>query len=125
MTTFRAMVVMLLGVALVFGLVFGFEDFKNTMIHKAMASLRNPSQTVSTVVAKSLRWQNKIEAVGSTRAVNGANLSFQVSGIVSAIHFQSGADVRKGDLLVEFNAADDIASPVSNRRAQALSVSSS
>ena len=109
MTKAKAMIVMLTGVALVFGAVFGFEIFKGRMIQQAIASLRNPPQTVSTVVAKSLRWQNKIEAVGTVRAVNGANLSFQVAGIVSAIHFKSGSDVRKGDLLVELNAADDIA----------------
>jgi membrane fusion protein, multidrug efflux system len=109
MTRLKAMIVMLSGVAVVLGAVFGFEIFKGKMIQKAIAELRNPPQTVSTVVAKSQRWQNKIEAVGSARAVNGANLSFQVAGIVSVIHFESGSDVKKGDLLVELNAADDIA----------------
>ena len=105
----KPMIIMLLGVALVFGAVFGFEIFKGKMIHQAMASLRNPPQTVSTIVARSERWQSKIEAVGSARAVNGANLSFQVPGIVSEIHFQSGAHVEKGELLIELSAADDIA----------------
>ncbi len=105
----KPMIIMLLGVALVFGAAFGFEAFKGKMIRQAMEKLRNPPQTVSTVVARSQRWQSSIKAVGSTRAVNGANLSFQVSGIVSAIHFQSGTDVKKDDLLIELNAADDIA----------------
>jgi membrane fusion protein (multidrug efflux system) len=48
-----------------------------------------------------------LEAVGSLRAVNGANLSGQVAGIVSALHFESGADVKKGALLVELLAEDD------------------
>jgi membrane fusion protein (multidrug efflux system) len=54
-------------------------------------------------------WSTRLEAVGSARAVNGANLSSQVSGIVSALHFESGADVKEGTLLVELMAADDIA----------------
>ena len=66
-----------------------------------MASLANPPQTVSTTVAASQDWQSQFEAVGSLRAVNGANLSGQVAGIVSALHFESGADVKQGDLLVE------------------------
>ncbi|MBK3746127.1 efflux RND transporter periplasmic adaptor subunit, partial [Paraburkholderia aspalathi] len=41
--------------------------------------------------------------------INGANLAAQVSGIVSALHFKSGADVKQGDLLLELMAADDIA----------------
>lgn len=109
MKLFKPMLLMVLGVALVLGAVFGFEAFKGRMIHQALARLRNPPQTVSTVVASSQPWQSRIQAVGSTRGVNGANLSFQVSGIVSEIHFQSGADVKKGDLLIELSAADDIA----------------
>jgi membrane fusion protein (multidrug efflux system) len=109
MTKLKPMIIMLLAVGIVFAAVFGFEIFRGKMIQKALVKLRNPPQTVSTVVARSQPWQNRIEAVGSVRAVNGANLSFQAPGIVSAIHFQSGSDVKKGDLLVELSAADDIA----------------
>src|SRR5208337_4635135 len=52
-------------------------------------------------------WQPHLEAIGSVRAVNGADLSAQVAGIVSAIHFDSGADVKEGTPLVELLAADD------------------
>jgi membrane fusion protein (multidrug efflux system) len=61
------------------------------------------------MVAASTEWRSQIEAVGSVRAVNGANLSAQVAGTVSAVHFQSGADVKKGDLLLELESADDVA----------------
>jgi hypothetical protein len=77
------------------------------MIAQAMAGLANPPQTVSTIAASTQQWTSDIEAVGSLRAVNGANLSSQVPGIVSALHFESGADVKKGDLLVELMANDD------------------
>jgi membrane fusion protein (multidrug efflux system) len=103
------MVIMLALVGLVLGAVFGFGAFKTVMIRKFMATLANPPQTISTIVAKSTEWQTQLEAVGSVRAVNGANLSSQVAGIVSAIHFTSGADVKKGDLLLELQSADDVA----------------
>lgn len=109
MKRLKPMIIMLLAVGVVFGAVFGFEILKAKMIHKALAKLRNPPQTVSTVVARSQPWRSKLEAVGSLRAVNGANLSFQVPGIVSALHLKSGSDVKKGDPLVELSAADDIA----------------
>ncbi|PSJ60360.1 efflux RND transporter periplasmic adaptor subunit [Pseudaminobacter soli (ex Li et al. 2025)] len=105
----KRMIIMLALVAVVLGGVFGFEAFRASMIEKVMASLANPPQTVSTMVAETQDWQPQLEAVGSLRAVNGANLSAQVSGIVSAIHFESGADVDEGDLLLELAAADDIA----------------
>ena len=105
----KRMIIMLALTGLVLGAVFGFEAFRSSIIRKVMASLANPPQTVATTVAASQEWQSQLEAVGSVRAVNGANLSAQVSGIVSALHFESGTDVKTGDLLLELMAADDIA----------------
>ena len=103
----KRMIIMLTLTGLVLGAVFGFQAFKSVMIAKFMATLSNPPQTVSTTVAASQEWRSQLEAVGSLRAVNGANLSGQVAGIVSAVHFESGADVKKGDLLLELQAEDD------------------
>lgn len=105
----KRMLVMLALTAIVLGGVFGFAAFKSSMITKVMASLANPPQTVSTMVAASQDWQSQLEAVGSVRAVNGANLSAEVAGIVSVLHFESGADVNKGDILLQLESADDIA----------------
>ena len=103
----RRLVIMLIATGLVLGGVFAFQAFKTKMIEQAMAALANPPQTVSTTVAQVQEWQPQIEAIGSVRAVNGANLSSQVSGIVTAIHFESGKDVTEGTLLLELQAADD------------------
>ena len=105
----KRMMIMLIAVGVVFGLFFGFQAFKAKMISKAIAALRNPPQTVSTMTARSQQWTTRLKAVGSIRAVNGANLSFQVAGIISAIHFESGSHVKKGASLVELNSAEDIA----------------
>jgi len=105
----KRMVVMLVLTGLVLGAVFGFQAFKSVMIKKFLTTLSNPPQTVSTMVAHTQEWQPQLEAVGSLRAVNGANLSAQVAGTVSAIHFESGKDVKKGDLLLELASADDVA----------------
>ncbi|MGH6677875.1 MAG: biotin/lipoyl-binding protein, partial [Bradyrhizobium sp.] len=105
----RRMAIMLIAVGLVFAAVFGFEAFKASMIRKAVAALRNPPQTVSTITAGTQPWQDRLQAVGSTRAAKGTNLSPQVAGIVKAIHFRSGQHVKKGALLVELEDADDVA----------------
>jgi membrane fusion protein, multidrug efflux system len=105
----RRLIIMLVGTGLVLGGVFAFQVFKAKMIEQAMAAFANPPQTVSTAVAQVQEWQPQIEAIGSVRAVNGSNLSSQVSGIVTAIHFDSGKDVTQGTLLLELQAADDIA----------------
>ena len=105
----RRMVIMLVAVGVVFAAIFGFQAFKAKMIAQAIANLRNPPQTISTMTAATQPWQDQLEAVGSTRAEKGADLSAQVPGIVKAIHFQSGARVEQGTLLVELDASDDIA----------------
>ncbi len=105
----KRMVIMLVGVGVLFGLVFGFQAFKAKMIEKAMAALRSPPQTVSTTTATEQDWQSQLEAVGSLRAVKGADLSLEVSGIVDAISFDSGDDVQAGAVLVRLRSSDDLA----------------
>ncbi|HTI86616.1 MAG TPA: efflux RND transporter periplasmic adaptor subunit [Alphaproteobacteria bacterium] len=103
------MIIMLVLVAVVLGGVFGYSAVRGYMIKKFMASMGAPPQTVSTMKAEISEWQQQMRAVGSLRAVRGADLSAQVAGIVSAVHFESGAEVQEGALLVELMAADDIA----------------
>src|SRR5487761_2717296 len=92
----KRMVIMLVLVGVVLGGFFGFQAFKATMIHKVMASFANPVQTVATTKAAMQDWQPQIHAVGSLRAVRGADLSLEVSGIVDRIDFTSGEDVAAG-----------------------------
>lgn len=105
----KRMTIMLISVGVVLGLVFGFQVFKAHIIKKVMASLANPPQTVSTVVAGYSEWQPVTAAVGSLRAANGANLSLEVPGIVSELDFKSGDDVKAGQILLRLRADDDIA----------------
>ena len=105
----KRLILMLVVVGLVLGGVFGFEAFRSVMIKKFLAAHGAPPQTVSTMKAVEDEWQQQINAVGSLRAMSGADLSPQVAGTVSAIHFKSGTDVKAGTLLVELMAADDIA----------------
>jgi membrane fusion protein (multidrug efflux system) len=105
----KRMIIMLSATCLIFGTIFAFQVLKAKMNSQAMAAMSNPAQTVSTMIAALHEWQPQFEAVGSIRAVNGANLSAQTSGIVSAIRFDSGADVKEGAPLLELSAADDIA----------------
>lgn len=104
----KRMVIMLILAGVVFGGIFGFAAFKAKMIEKAMASLANPPQTVSTTTAGLQDWQHSLEAVGSLRAVNGADLSLEVPGIVEEIAFNSGDDVEAGQLLLRLRSDDDV-----------------
>jgi membrane fusion protein, multidrug efflux system len=105
----KRMVIMLIGVAIVLGGVFGFQAFKGIMIKKFMATMAVQTQTVSATRAGLSQWQPQIEAVGSLRALNGADLSLEVSGVVDSIDFQSGDDVKAGDVLLKLRSDDDVA----------------
>ncbi len=105
----KRMIIMLVAVAIVLGLVFGFQAFKTHMIKQVMAGFANPPQTVSTITAGYQQWQPHLSAVGTLRAVDGANLSLQLSGIVSEIGFKSGDDVQKGQVLLRLRNDDDVA----------------
>lgn len=105
----KRMLIMLVAVAVVFGGIFGFQVFKAAMIKKFMSTMSAPPQTVSALKASYGEWQPQIEAVGTLRAVKGADLSLQVSGIVGSISFNSGDDVQQGALLMKLRAEDDIA----------------
>jgi membrane fusion protein, multidrug efflux system len=103
--TTKRMIIMLLGAGLVFGGIYGFQQFRNKMIQKAIGGMANPPQAVSTTVAQFSAWQPTVEGVGTLRAASGASLAAEVGGLVTALHFESGATVKAGQVLVELNAA--------------------
>ena len=93
---FKRMLIMLVLVAVVLGGIFGFKDFVNGKVKEFMTGPAGPGRqavTVSTVKAGPADWQSRIEAVGSLRAVNGADLSIELAGVVDELNFQSGDDV--------------------------------
>jgi membrane fusion protein (multidrug efflux system) len=108
-TMLKRMIIMLGVVAAVFAALSWFVSFRAGMISKVLASLADPPQTVSTTAAAVSDWQPKLTAVGSFRAVNGADLSLQLAGIVDAIHFESGKDVEAGEVLLDLHKEDDVA----------------
>ncbi len=105
----KRMIIMLIVVGLVLGGIFWFINFKGRMIKEFMMSQGEPLQTVSTTAAGFLEWLPKLEAVGSLEAVQGTNISAEVSGIISEIHFKQGDNVKLGAPLLQLRADDDIA----------------
>ncbi|WP_400769927.1 efflux RND transporter periplasmic adaptor subunit [Methylosinus sporium] len=116
----KPMAIMLAIVALVFGGLYGFNVFRGVMIKGFLASMANPPQTVSVTTAGYQEWRPKLTAVGTFRAVNGADLSLEASGIVEKIHFQSGQQVEAGQLLLELRKDTDLAKLASQKAAAEL-----
>ena len=103
------MLVMLLITGVIFGGIFGFQAWVAYKTKKYLSSMGVPPQTVSTIKAGYKEWQPQLSAVGTLRAVHGADLAPEVGGVISAIHFRSGQDVKAGAPLVQLNDAADVA----------------
>jgi len=102
--TKRMLIMIGLVVLLVLVLAGGFA----LHIKKLIASAPKPSpSTVTATKVGSQDWQPTLAAVGSVVAVRGVDVTTEVSGLVREIHFKSGQDVKKGEVLVELNADAD------------------
>ena len=64
-------------------------------------------QSVSTVHAQHLVWQDELRSVGTLHAVEGADLASEIAGLVTYIGFRPGEDVHKGTLLVQLRDDSD------------------
>jgi len=105
----KRMIIMLIFVGLLFGGIFGFKAFIGSFIKKKIAEQGIPPQTVSTTKAGLSEWQGEFQAVGTLRAVRGADIAPEVPGVITAIHFQSSQEIREGAPLVQLNAESDLA----------------
>ena len=102
-STRKRMTIMLLAVGLFLGLLVAFNVFKGIMIKRALAGAPEPPQTVTVAEAKLAQWQPSLSAVGTVRALRGADLAFEVAGVVARIDAQPGAEVKQGQPLVTLN----------------------
>lgn len=106
MKPWAIMILLVLGLILLIGGIWGFKTYEMIQGFKAMGIQK---QTVSTVKAGLQDWQPQLSAVGSLRAVRGADISAEVAGIVDTISFSSGANVKQGESLITLRAGDDVA----------------
>lgn len=90
---------------LIGGLAFFHFVFLPSMIKQAILGSPKPAETISADAATVERWAPYVRAIGTVQAVNGIEVAPKVAGIVKEFHFESGADVAKGDTLVQLDDA--------------------
>lgn len=64
-----------------------------------------PPEAVATTPAKVEGWEGTLSAVGSVASTKGVTLSADAAGVVQRIHFESGAMVKAGQVLVELDTS--------------------
>lgn len=72
-----------------------------------MQKMRPPPIAVAAIRATKQPWQREFHAVGSFVAVQGVTVSNELAGTIAKIAFESGDQVKPGDLLVRFNIDPD------------------
>jgi len=105
----KRMVVMIVCVGGLFGGIFGYKMFIARMIGEAMRENKQPPVTVSAMKAEFQAWQPHLQTVGTTRAVQGVNVTTEIAGLVVSVNFKSGDEVQKDQTLVQLDADADIA----------------
>jgi membrane fusion protein (multidrug efflux system) len=107
--TRRRLIIMLAVLAVLAALLIGFHLFKVSILKKVTAGIQSQQPTVATVSARSEPWQASLNAVGSLRASNGADLSLEIGGVIDDIRFESGQAVAAGTVLLHLRPNDDAA----------------
>src|SRR5947207_3466732 len=97
-----AMLVVVIAVIAVLG------GFKYSQIKTAMSQdWTPPPEAVTTVVATQQPWNATLSAIGTVAAVQGVTVSADLPGMVTAINFESGRAVGKGDVLVRLDTKQE------------------
>jgi multidrug efflux system membrane fusion protein len=97
----RWFIIVGLALVLLVGALVGFEAFRSRMIKQFFAGNKPPPVAVTIAEAKSEVIPNLLTAVGDLAAVHQVNVTSDVSGRITEIQFQAGANVKAGTPLLQ------------------------
>ena len=93
------------GLVAVFLLIAGIKVWQIMTLVSAGKKMVMPPTTVTSSPVQKGDWQPMLTAVGSISPVQGAMISAELAGTVAEINFQSGALVKKGEVLLKLDAS--------------------
>lgn len=102
-------VLTLLIVLIAFAGVAGMQKFIAGKKAEAAANMPESVSEITAMQVNAQEWTPYLSAVGYVRPNQGAMLSAESSGTVTRVNVTSGQQVKKGDLLVEFDDAVEVA----------------
>lgn len=103
----KRMALMLIAAAVIFGGVFAVKAIMNAGMNDFFDNMPQPPASVSVAVAKSERWRDDAEAIGTFVAVNGADVTTEAGGVIREFLFEPGQRVKAGTVLVRLNTANE------------------
>src|SRR6266550_1329756 len=86
----------------------GFVKFKQIQVAIAQgASFQPPPEAVTTIVARQEQWPSTLNAIGTLAPVQGVTVSADLPGTIDRVAFESGNQVRAGDILVQLDTRQE------------------
>lgn len=107
-----------LGLALVFGGIFGYKWFVAYKTQQFFANQEAPAQTVTAIAAEAATWQPAIRAVGSLEAVRGVDITAEITGKVTEVTVEDGAEIDAGEVVARLDD-DGLRAELRGARAEA------
>lgn len=104
----RRMLIMLAVVLLIVLILGGYKAF-SIYQQIQMFTAPKPPISVAAATAEQRQWQERLPAVGSLKAMQGVELSLEVAGTVKSLHFDSGQQVKAGQLLLQLDSDEETA----------------
>jgi membrane fusion protein (multidrug efflux system) len=84
-------------------------------VGKQMAAAGPPPESVGSATAQEQAWETTVAAVGSVSGLKSVVLGTESPGIVTRLHFESGALVEEGQVLIELDTSVERAQLASAR----------
>lgn len=103
----KRILISILALVLLIGALAGTKFLQIRKMIDQGAQFRPPPETVTSTEALGADWETLLPAVGSLKAVQGMTVAAELPGRVTRIHFQSGAVVPKGTLLLEQDSSSE------------------
>jgi membrane fusion protein (multidrug efflux system) len=127
----RIWIIAVLFIVLIIAALAGIKVQQIRSMIAAGKTMKPPPESVTTAKVEKSSWLASREAVGTLVAMRAVNVSTEVTGQVKELDFDSGALVRKGDVMVKLDTSTEVAqlasaeadlklAEVNSRRAKAL-----
>ena len=101
----RIWVIAIVGVMAIVIVLVGIKAGQIGTMSKAGKSFAPPPEAVTSAKVEAVRWQASRAAVGTLVAVRAVTVASELPGLVRELGFDSGAVVRRGDVLVKLDTS--------------------
>lgn len=107
MKTVVRLIIVLLLCLVVFGGLFFLQYQGAKGMQKMFDNMPIPPATISATEVVTENWPRRLEAVGTLTPVQGVEVTAEASGVIRELRFESGQQVKKGQVLVVLDAETD------------------